>query len=138
MILNSPQPFIAGVKTSYTDFQEEPKRIISKGQSNRLVTYYIDESEIEYCNFDTDEIFVPQFKGMLFKFKKNFEKMHRIKKSRYVRLDKTKKKGKSTYKFRIKQKPDKKIKTGTVKQENLGRAEKYSNFPEIKSSNLID
>lgn len=77
-------------------------------------------------NFESGELVVPQYGGMFAKFKKSYEKMHSIKKSKFVRLDKHKKKGKVTYDFRVKKKPDKKPKMGSVKPENVGRAQKYS------------
>jgi DENN (AEX-3) domain len=72
MILESPLPFIAGIKNSKSEFSAGPRQVIVKGQSNRLVTYYLDENEIECFNFDSSELLVPQFGGLYSKFNKNF------------------------------------------------------------------
>lgn len=105
---------------------QEARTVIEKGQQNRMVIYYIEENEIECLNFEPSAISVPQFKGIFSKFQKSFDKMHKIKKSRFVRLDKHKKKGKSYYEFRVKTKPEKKPSLGTVKASDVGKPEKFS------------
>jgi hypothetical protein len=91
-----------------------------------MIIYYIEENEVECLNFEASTISVPQFKGIFSKFQKSFDKMHKIKKSRFVRLDKHKKKGKTYYEFRVKNKPEKKPTLGTVKATDCGKAEKFS------------
>ena len=101
----------------------EPK--LQEGQKNKLVVLFIDDHKIQTKNMFAEDILVPSFNRAVYSFKKKYEKMHRLKKSRFIRFEKKKSKGIETFRFHTRSKPDKKSKTQKVKPDAVSIVLKY-------------
>lgn len=69
----------------------------------------MDSNNLSPYQFDPSNIFLPNFEGAWFNFMSSFQKVHGIKKSKYIELDKKKSTSKKEMlHFKMKSKPDKK------------------------------
>lgn len=105
----------------------------------QMVTFYIDDHLFEYNEMKPEDVLVPSFDNVLLSHISNCQAMHTIKKPRCFSLAHKKINNiKYYYRFESKSKPDKKIKTGSVKYENVNRQSKYSNlYFDSKTTNFF-
>ena len=128
MMLESPMPFICGVKISEHKFLTQVYSKMKITQKNRMLMCLLDSNSVTPYEFDSQDLFLPHFKGAFGKFLTDFSSFHSIKMSKYFTLEKTKLPNKQEMlSFKMKQKPDKKHQKNKAKaiitpQNQLGRS----------------
>lgn len=99
-------------------------------QSNRLLLIFIDSNSISPYEFDPQQIFLPSFGGAWQDFFARFSKLHTIKKSKYIELDKKKLSNKKeSYVFKMKAKPDKKATINKSKTKVIPIEQQFGSRP---------
>lgn len=103
------------------------KSIPSLHSLQAMIIFGVDDHEIMLHNMKAEDVEIPSFGKCCKRFVHDNERMHIIKKSRFIRLKSQKTKGEEHFYFYTRNKPDKKSKTGKVKEENVLKPQKYGN-----------
>lgn len=107
-MLESPLPFVCGVKIREEDFAQKILPAMLKNQTNALLVLNLDSQLIELHGFKVEDIKLPQFSGAWGFFVNEYSKYHNLKCSRNILLEKTKSKTKKEFYQLKSKKTDKK------------------------------
>lgn len=107
-MLESPLPFVCGVKIREIDFAERILPAMLKNQNNVLIVLNLDSQLVELHGFKVEDIKLPQLGGAWGFFINEYAKYHGLKSSRSITLEKTKTKTKKEFYQLKSKKPDKK------------------------------
>jgi hypothetical protein len=118
-MLESPLPFVCGVKIRETDFAQRILPSMLKNQTNALVVLNLDSQLVELHGFKVEDIKLPQFGGAWSFFMNEYAKYHSLKTSRSIILEKTKSKTKKEFYVLKSKKPEKKTTPNKSKPKTI-------------------
>ena len=108
-MLESVVPFVCGVKISEQDFKTKIMPQLQSSQKNQVVFMYLDSHLVEPYQFDPSELPLPLLGGVWPNWLNDASKLHHVKKSRTIDIEKYKSpEKKELMRFKLRSKPDKK------------------------------
>lgn len=114
-MLESPLPFVCGVKIREADFSERVLPSMLKNQTNALIVLNLDSQLVELHGFKVEDLKLPQLGGAWGFYVNEYAKYHGLKSSRSLTLEKSKTKTKKEFYQLKSKKPDKKPTTNKSK-----------------------
>jgi hypothetical protein len=141
-ILESPMPFILGKQMSESNFQSKILTKMQANQRNRILIIYLDSSGALTYEFNPKDLVVPHFNGAFGHFVKEFGKLHGLKESRYLQIEKSKVQGRKeeVIGFRLRSKVEKKAVKNKSRPKLITQSQQLayiSFFKDLIQSNII-
>jgi hypothetical protein len=110
-------------------FEEKVFKSMQSNQSNQILFVYLDSHKIVPYEFKESDIWLPQFNGAWHHYLNEYSKLHGLKKSRTVELEKIKVKGKQDFlKFKFLKKIEKKATLNKGKPKQISESLHYGTF----------
>lgn len=124
--LESPLLFCYGIKMDDSIFEEKVFKSMQHNQTNQILFVYLDSFKVIPYEFKESDIWLPQFNDAWHQYLNQFSKLHGLKKSRSVELEKIKIKGKQDFlKFKFLKKIEKKATINKARPKQIADTQYY-------------
>ena len=129
-MLESPVPFICGVKMNDDTFNQKVLPALRSNQKNQILFVYIDTHHTDLHEINSADIVLPQLSNSWTILINEYSKYHGLKKSRCIEIDKLKVKSpkREILVFKYKTKADKKPTMNKSRPKDLSRSILYSRY----------
>lgn len=125
--------FCYGVKMEENDFEDRVLKSMKNNQSNQILFVYLDSHRLVPYEFKDTDLWLPQLQGSWHNFMTDYGKLHGLKKSRTVEIERIKVKGKSDFiKLKFAKKIDKKLTVNKTRPKTILESQFYGKIESIR------